>query len=153
MRFINKDLLERWINDGAIISDILISEDFARILNELPWLAGHVDFKKIYSVSASMDIFLDDEKDLCYEKINRWLEGLGGLYSEYIAFWYSEKQPSVICRKKYALENIDSAYWGVPSWNYMFGCTVDRGIVTPNYNEILCYDSSDTLFFVRPKII
>ncbi|ELY2798507.1 hypothetical protein SNN58_003327 [Cronobacter dublinensis] len=149
MRFINLDLLKEWVNNRAIISDITFSKKLSQILNELPWLAGHVDFNEIENVTASITNLLNDESKLCFEKICQWLDQCKINHSEYIAFWYSEDQPCVVCEREFALANIDSAYWGVPGWNYMFGCSVKEGKIIADYNEILCYDSADTLVIIK----
>ncbi|ELQ6223025.1 hypothetical protein ACM92K_003338 [Cronobacter turicensis] len=149
MRFLNSELLSDWLRHGAIISNVDLSKDFYHILSDLPWLAGHLDFNKFNRLSISLSNLLNDEGDICFEKIYCWLSGHEIIKAKYIAFWYSEDRPCIICDKDFGLVNIDSAYWGVPGWNYMFGCVIVNGVITANYNEILCYDSANTLALVR----
>ncbi|ELY4003379.1 hypothetical protein ACI09V_003904 [Cronobacter dublinensis] len=149
MRFIDFDLLREWVSNGAIISDITLSKKLSQVLNELPWLAGHVDFNKIESVTVSISNLLNDESELCFEKIYQQLGECKITHSDYIAFWYSEDQPCIICETEFALTNIDSAYWKAPGWNYMFGCAVKEGDIIADYNEILCCDCADTLVLLK----
>ncbi|ELQ6018340.1 hypothetical protein SM104_002997 [Cronobacter sakazakii] len=149
MRFLNSELLSDWLSHGAIISDIDLSKDFSHILSGLPWQAGHLDFNKLESMRASLNDLLNDEGDICFEKICYWLSNHEIINTKHVAFWYSEDQPCIICNKEFGLQNIDSAYWGVPGWNYMFGCMIVNGVITANYNEILCYDSASILVLVK----
>ena len=151
MRYIDQKILNEWGNKVILITDNSLAIQFSDFINKLPWLAGHLDFSKINSVSASVQNFLDDNDDICYEKIYAWLNEYGSFNSKYVSFWYTESNPCVICDAEFGLANFDSAYWGVPGWNYMFGCCVENNIITPDYNSILCYDSADTLILLRIK--
>ena len=151
MRFIEQTVLNEWKNLGAIVSHDSLSMVFSEILESLPWMAGHIDFSQLNLISASLRSLSDDYGDLESEKVKKWITTAGAVEGEHIAFWYSQKQPCVICSADFALKNIDTAYWGIPGWNYMFWCSQNNGVIVPNYKNILCYDSADQLVLVTTE--
>ncbi|ELY5873257.1 hypothetical protein [Cronobacter sakazakii] len=86
MRFLNSELLSNWLSHGAIISDIDLSKDFSHILSGLPWQAGHLDFNKLESMRASLNDLLNDEGDICFEKICYWLSNHEIINTKHVAF-------------------------------------------------------------------
>ncbi len=151
MRFIDNRLLKEWKELGAIVSHDALSMVFYEVLESLPWMAGHLDFKQLNIISTSLRSLSDDNGDLESEKVRIWINTAGTVEDEYMAFWYSQKQPCVVCSTDFALENIDAAYWGAPGWNYMFLCSVNNGVVVPNYKKILCYDSANELILITTQ--
>ncbi|WP_345140102.1 hypothetical protein [Flavobacterium ginsengiterrae] len=65
--------------------------------------------------------------------------------NSHIVFWYKSGQPSLMCKKEFALQNIDTAYWKTPGKRFMFGANIINGRVNLSFGDLLIYDGNDII--------
>lgn len=62
-----------------------------------------------------------------------------------LVFWYVFDQPCIACDAKFAISNIDHAFWKAPGKRYVFGAHVRDGLIEPVMSHFAEYDGADTL--------
>ncbi|MBH1932161.1 hypothetical protein [Serratia rubidaea] len=145
MNFIDDSVINEWLcNNNAVISDSLSVFLFDK-LSSLPWVAGHVDYSKLKHRFGNIQDMLSCDGEIEYFKVKDWLKGSKFEYGSHILFWYGKDNPCVVCQAKFGLSNIDSAYWGVPGWNYIFSCNFENGEVKVDCDNVLSFDGMSEL--------
>jgi hypothetical protein len=148
MNFIDDGVIKNWIsNNNAVISNSL-SEVLFDKLSSLPWEAGHIDYAKLNHRFGNIQDMLSDDGDIKYDKIKAWLKESAFENSSHVLFWYGKVNPCVVCEVEFGLSNIDSAYWGVPGWNYIFSCGFENGEVKVDYDNVLSFDGMSKLILL-----
>lgn len=148
MNFIDSGVVKEWLaNNNAMINDSLADDLFYK-LSSLPWEAGHIDYEKLNHRSADIQEMLSHDGDIIYDNLKAFLKESSFEGNSHVLFWYGKDNPCVVCETKFGLSNIDSAYWGVPGWNYIFSCGFENNEIKVDYGNILTFDGMNRLILL-----
>ncbi|QJU40044.1 hypothetical protein [Serratia marcescens] len=145
MKFIDDNIINEWVSQHYATINLSLSMALFDKLSALPWIAGHLDFSKLNHRLISAQEILDNDDENQYIRINEWLKGSTFEKCSHVLFWYGKVNPCVICETSFGLSNIDTAYWGVPGWNYIFSCDFENNDVKLNCDNILSFDGANQL--------
>lgn len=144
MNYIEYPHLKDWIDRDASILSISDSNKFDDYLSSLEWrMDGGLSESYEFIDAKLSDFDLGDFFDLA--AAIKWLNKSRVRKDSHIVFWYMRGQPGLVCKKEFAIGNIDVAYWKAPGKRFMFGARIVGGKFDFIFDDFLIYSGADNI--------
>jgi|APAra7269096870_1048528.scaffolds.fasta_scaffold08991_1 hypothetical protein len=139
--YIASEHIQQWVRTGEakVVSDAVASQ-LGEYLDHLPWLpsGNGLDWGVMKGNQADLSTLTEEQQF-------DWLRTtpMGG--DPFLVFLYVADQPCIVCDMKFAISNIDQAFWKAPGKRYVFGASLRNGVIEPVMPHFAEYDQTGIL--------
>jgi hypothetical protein len=140
--------IRAWLHNGtAHLAPQSVSAAFEAFLAQIPWTAAGTrpGWDRIGGNAFSLSGSTASE-------LLAWRESVLIGHDPYVAFWYSGREPSLICEAEFAFSNLDTAFWMAPGRRFLFGLTRTDNRWEPRFGHFAEYDGADLLVGSCPDL-
>ena len=133
--------IRNWVDSGyAKIVPEEVAFQFGNYLNGLPWLPSGTGIDWGHLPHEIVDVSVATEM----QRID-WLASTLLRDDPYLVFWYGPNEPCIACLSRFAVVNIETAFWRAPGRRYLFGASMYNNSLNPHFSGFAEYDGGDIL--------